>query len=321
MNALKTLKTPLLISGALHVLFALLLLINWGSEKTEKEQVVVPQHVKASVVTDDPLKYKKQQNMAEKRKQWEAERKRKADQERKRALAEKKKIEDKKRKEAERKKKLADQKRKDAAKKKAAEEKKKQEALALKKKEQAQKKKEAEDKRLAEEKKKADELKRKQEEERKAKEELRKQEEELARLELERKEKEQEEQELKELELLEQELAELERQASERKKNQESQNNMIIQISAIIKESVNANWELPPGYDSQWNVVLRLYFQPDGDLRKVETVRSSGNVGFDRSAEQAAWRMGTIPEIRDLDEATFKKIQRIKLEFAPESGE
>jgi hypothetical protein len=47
-------------------------------------------------------------------------------------------------------------------------------------------------------------------------------------------------------------------------------------------------------------------------------VRSSGNVAFDRSAEQSAWKMGTIPEIRDLDPASFQKVQRIRLEFAPE---
>jgi len=143
----------------------------------------------------------------------------------------------------------------------------------------------------------------------------------LARQEAELAKQEQEAQERRELEALEKELAELERQETAKKQasaRQEEMNNLFLQVIAIIQESVQDNWELPPGYDSQWNVVLRLHFQPDGDLRKVETVRSSGNSAFDRSAEQAAWRMGTIPEIRDLDDITFRKMQRIKLEFAPE---
>ena len=307
MEELRSFKTPLIISASVHLLFALFLLIDWGVKEHTKT-VEIP-HVKASLVTQDPFQQQKQKDLAEKRKKWEAERKRKADLERKRVVAEKKKIADKKRKEEDKKKKLAEKKRKEEAKKKAAAEKKKQEALALKKKEEARKKKEAEQKRLAEEKKKAEKLKAKKEEE------------ELARQEAELAKQEQEAQERRELEALEKELAELERQETAKKQasaRQEEMNNLFLQVIAIIQESVQDNWELPPGYDSQWNVVLRLHFQPDGDLRKVETVRSSGNSAFDRSAEQAAWRMGTIPEIRDLDDITFRKMQRIKLEFAPE---
>lgn len=317
MEELKSFKKPLLISLAVHLAFVLFLLVDWGFEHDQTKVVEVP-HVKASLVSEDPFKQQKQKDLAEKRKKWEAERKRQAELERKRVAAEKKRIADQKQKDAEKKRKLAEQKRKEAAKRKAAEEKKKQEALALKKKEEARKKKEAEQKRLAEEKKKAEQLKAKQEAERIAKAELEKQEAELARQEEERKRKAQEQ---KELEALEKELAELEKQKtakSEASARHKEMNNLFMQVIAIIQESVQANWELPPGYDSEWNVVLRLYFQPDGDLRKVETVRSSGNSAFDRSAEQAAWRMGTIPEIRDLDEATFEKIKRIKLEFAPE---
>lgn len=317
MEEFKSFKKPLLISIAVHIAFALFLLVDWGFEHDRTKAIEVP-HVKASLVTDDPFKQQKQKDIADKRKKWEAQRKRQAEQERKRVEAEKKRIADKKQKEAEKKRKLAEQKRKEAAKRKAAQEKKKQEALALKKKEEARKKKEAEQKRLAEEKKKAEQLKAKQQAERIAKEELAKQEAELAKQEDERKRKEQEQ---KELEALEKELAELEKQKAAKQEASAKQlemNDLFMQVIAIIQESVQANWELPPGYDSEWNVVLRLHFQPDGDLRKVETVRSSGNSAFDRSAEQAAWRMGTIPEIRDLDESTFNKLKRIKLEFAPE---
>ncbi len=300
MSALTTLKKPLLISGAVHLAFALLLLVNWGSNHIEKEHVVVP-HIKASVVSEDPNKQKKQQQMSEKRKQWEIDRKRKADKERKRVQAEKKKI--------------ADKKRKAEAKRKAAEKKKKDEALALKRKEESKKKKEAERKRLEEEKKKAekekaekikaDKLKAEQE-----KEELAKQEEELKRLEEEQAKKEKEAEDRRELELLEKELAELEQLNAQNAKDKESSNKALDQVIAIIQQSVESNWKVPPGSDTDSVTVIRFHFQPDGDLRKVQTIVSSGNIALDRSVEQAAWRMGLVPEISDLKPNELTKLNK-----------
>jgi len=302
MEELRSFKTPLIISASVHLLFALFLLIDWGV-KEQTKTVEIP-HVKASLVTQDPFQQQKQKDLAEKRKKWEAERKRKADLERKRVATEKKKVADKKRKEADKKKKLAEKKRKEEAKKKAAAEKKKQEALALKKKEEARKKKEAEQKRLAEEKKKAEKLKAKQEEERLAKEEL-------ARLEKERERKEQEDKERQELEALERELAELEKEEAARKaydRNQESKNKPLDQVVAIVKESVEANWSIPLGVSSDDIVFIKFFFLPDGDVRDVKVVKSSGNTALDRSVDKAAWSIGNIPEIRDLAKADLEKL-------------
>ncbi|GLQ31243.1 cell envelope integrity protein TolA [Litoribrevibacter albus] len=322
MDELKSFKQPLLISLAVHFAFALFLLVDWGFEQEQTKKVELP-HVVASLVTDDPFKQQKQKDIAEKRKKWEAERKRKAEQERKRVAAEKKRVADQKQKEAEKKRKLAEQKRKEEAKRKAAEEKKKQEALALKKKEEARKKQEAEQKRLAEEKKKAEQIKAKQEAERLAKEELAKQEAELAKQEEERKRKEQEEKELKELEALEKELAELEKEKASKKQsevNQKSNNKPLDQVVAIIKQSVISNWTIPPGSESEQVIWVWLFFLPDGDLRDVKVVKSSGNVALDRSVEKAAWSMGNIPEIRDLTTDNFNKLNKgYVFNFVPQS--
>jgi colicin import membrane protein len=313
-------KFPVLVSLAIHLVIVLALFVNWGFSGEEKQVVVVPQHIVAKVVTQDPFAHQKKKALEDQRKKWNEERKRKADLERKKVADEKKRIAEKKRK--------AEAKRKaELAKKKAAEQKKKDDALALKRKKEAEKKKQDAAK-------KAKELAAKKEAEKKAKELAAKKEQkrkqelaelaELERLEAEQKKQEQlarEQKELEEIEALERQLAELEAQqrASEQQsQSRQQQDNEISRILAIIKEAVQQNWELPPGHDASLSVTLRLYFQPDGDLRRVETSKSSGDIAMDRSAEQAAWRMGSIYEIRDLDAATFQRIQKLNIEFSPE---
>ncbi|MGA0936638.1 MAG: cell envelope integrity protein TolA [Sedimenticolaceae bacterium] len=194
--------------------------------------------------------------------------------------------EDKKRKqkEAAEKKKKAEAKRKAEAERKAAEKKKQEAAKKKRLAEEKKKKAAAEKKRLAEEKKQkaAAEKQRKAEEAaKKAAAEKKRQAEEAARKKAEA-EKKKAEAAARQLELEAQYQAE-----------QDLTEKQLIM--AAIQQKVDRNWLRPPGTPQNLSCEVRVRLGANGSVLLVSIIKSSGDVGFDRSVESAVSKADPLP--------------------------
>jgi len=249
----------------IHLLLLLVMFfgVNWTDDAKPLPATPV---VQATVVDQAALdKEVKKLKAAEdkKRKQKEAaekkkkaEAKRKADEKKRKAEA-KRKAAEKKKQEAAKKKRLAEEKKKKAAaeKKRLAEEK-KQKAAA----EKQRKAEEAAKKAAAEKKRQAEEaaLKKAEAEKKKA---------EAAARQLELEAQYQAEQDLTEKQL----------------------------IMAAIQQKVDRNWLRPPGTPQNLSCEVRVRLGANGSVLLVSIIKSSGDVGFDRSVESAVSKADPLP--------------------------
>ena len=194
--------------------------------------------------------------------------------------------EDKKRKqkEAAEKKKKAEAKRKAEAERKAAE-KKKQEAVKKKRlAEEKKKKAAAEKKRLAEEKK----QKAAAEKQRKA--------EEAAKKAAAEKKRQAEEAALKKAEAEKKKAEAAARQLELEAQYQAEQDLTEKQlIMAAIQQKVDRNWLRPPGTPQNLSCEVRVRLGANGSVLLVSIIKSSGDVGFDRSVESAVSKADPLP--------------------------
>ena len=247
----------------IHLLLLLVMFfgVNWTDDA--KPLPVTPV-VQATVVDQAALdKEIKKLKAAEdkKRKQKEAAEKKKK--------AEAKRKADEKKRKAEAKRKAAEKKRKAEAKRKAAEKKKKEAAKKKRLAEEKKKKAAAEKKRKAEEAKKkaAAEKKRKAAEAARKKAEAEKKKAEAAARQLELEAQYQAEQDLTEKQL----------------------------IMAEIQQKVDRNWLRPPRTPQNLSCEVRVRLGANGSVLLVSIIKSSGDVGFDRSVESAVSKADPLP--------------------------
>ena len=249
----------------IHLMLLLVMFfgVNWTDDA--KPLPVTPV-VQATVVDQAALDREvKKLKAAEdkKRKQKEAAEKKKK--------AEAKRKADEKKRKAEAKRKAAEKKKQEAAKKKRLAEEKKNKAAAEKKRlaEEKKKKAAAEKQRKAEEAKKqaAAEKKRKAEEAARKKAEAEKKKAEAAARQLELEAQYQAEQDLTEKQL----------------------------IMAAIQQKVDRNWLRPPGTPQNLSCEVRVRLGANGSVLLVSIIKSSGDVGFDRSVESAVSKADPLP--------------------------
>ena len=247
----------------IHLMLLLVMFfgVNWTDDAKPLPATPV---VQATVVDQAALdKEIKKLKAAEdkKRKQKEAAEKKKK--------AEAKRKADEKKRKAEAKRKAAEKKRKAEAKRKAAEKKKKEAAKKKRLAEEKKKKAAAEKKRQAEEAKKkaAAEKKRKAAEAARKKAEAEKKKAEAAARQLELEAQYQAEQDLTEKQL----------------------------IMAAIQQKVDRNWLRPPGTPQNLSCEVRVRLGANGSVLLVSIIKSSGDVGFDRSVESAVNKADPLP--------------------------
>jgi len=164
-------------------------------------------------------------------------------------------------------------------------------AQILKKEQQQQaqilkKKQRAEEKRLAELEKKTQEQERKQKEKEK----------ELSRLEKKAKEKQ------AQLEQEEKERAEKiakKQKAEEEKRRADLEQKEIAKYTYLIKSQVENSWLYLESYKKGLVCIVQIKLLPSGEVVYAKTIQSSGDVAFDRSAEQAAYKASPLPVPKD----------------------
>ena len=165
--------------------------------------------------------------------------------------------------------------------------------------------------------KKAQEKKRLQQEQLKKAEQAKK---EKQRLEDQRKaeEKKRQEKAAAERERIEAEFAKaLEKERSEVKaKNDERVANSYRQL---IQQRLSENWSRPPSARLGMETLIRIRLVPTGRIVGVTVLKSSGDIAFDRSVEQAALKVEQFVEIQGMDPGLFeRKFRQVDVAFSPE---
>lgn len=80
-------------------------------------------------------------------------------------------------------------------------------------------------------------------------------------------------------------------------------------LDNLIIGLVRQAWRQPPS-SSGLSVEVAMRMLPDGTVTSASLARSSGNPAFDDSAVAAVRNLGRIPEIQQLDRATFDQMYR-----------
>ncbi len=87
----------------------------------------------------------------------------------------------------------------------------------------------------------------------------------------------------------------------------------------LIVSLVSQQWRRPPSARNGMTVEVTIQMLPDGTITNASVTRSSGDNAFDSSAVAAVRNVGRIPEMQDMDRATFDQLYRQRrMIFKPE---
>lgn len=90
-------------------------------------------------------------------------------------------------------------------------------------------------------------------------------------------------------------------------------------IDDLIINLVSQQWRRPPSARQGMSVTVMIEMLPDGTITNATVTRSSGDAAFDNSAVAAVRNVGRIPEMQQLDRATFDRMYRKRaMIFKPE---
>ncbi|MCQ4346864.1 cell envelope integrity protein TolA [Pseudomonas stutzeri] len=90
-------------------------------------------------------------------------------------------------------------------------------------------------------------------------------------------------------------------------------------LDDLIISLVSQQWRRPPSARRGMSVTVTIQMLPDGTITNASVTRSSGDVAFDNSAVAAVRNVGRIPEMQQLDRATFDRMYRQRaMIFKPE---
>ncbi|MFZ3184482.1 MAG: cell envelope integrity protein TolA [Pseudomonas sp.] len=81
-------------------------------------------------------------------------------------------------------------------------------------------------------------------------------------------------------------------------------------LDDLIVKLVSDNWARPPSARNGMSVEVQIEMLPDGTITGASVTRSSGDAAFDGSAVSAVRKVGRIPEMQQLDRATFDQLYR-----------
>ncbi|WP_090624781.1 cell envelope integrity protein TolA, partial [Azotobacter beijerinckii] len=87
----------------------------------------------------------------------------------------------------------------------------------------------------------------------------------------------------------------------------------------LIVSLVSQQWRRPPSARNGMSVEVLIQMLPDGTITNARVTRSSGDASFDNSAVAAVRSVGRIPELRQVDRATFdSQYRQRRMIFKPE---
>ena len=111
-------------------------------------------------------------------------------------------------------------------------------------------------------------------------------------------------------ETLAQAEAQLEAEANERAANSFRQ---------VIQKRLSENWSRPPSARRGMETQIRIRLVPTGRVIGLTIIRSSGDIAFDRSVEQAVRKVDQFVELQTMDSRLFElKFRSVDVAFSPE---
>ncbi len=97
---------------------------------------------------------------------------------------------------------------------------------------------------------------------------------------------------------------------------------LVGSYKAYIRDRIVNNWSRPPSARRNMKVVLGIQLVPTGRVVSVAVEKTSGNSAFDRSAEQAVYKVERFEKLQELSQASprvFEKTFRhFRLTFTPD---
>ncbi|HFD10927.1 MAG TPA: cell envelope integrity protein TolA [Crenotrichaceae bacterium] len=93
------------------------------------------------------------------------------------------------------------------------------------------------------------------------------------------------------------------------------QGKIISNATRIIMRKVERSWIRPPGTQDGLSATIRVNVKPGGTVTNATVIKSSGNPGFDRSAELAVRKASPLPV--PSDPGIFKQFQSFTFNFSP----
>ena len=94
---------------------------------------------------------------------------------------------------------------------------------------------------------------------------------------------------------------------------------LVQSATALIQQLVQGKWSRPPSARNGMRAILQIRMLPTGELVSVTITESSGDVAFDRSAENAAYRAAPFRELQTLPINLFNRnFRTLSLIFQPE---
>ena len=94
---------------------------------------------------------------------------------------------------------------------------------------------------------------------------------------------------------------------------------LVQSATALIQQVVQENWSRPPSARNGMRAVLQIRMLPTGELLDATITQSSGDLAFDRSAENAVYRAAPFSELQSLPINVFNaNFRSLSLIFEPE---
>jgi colicin import membrane protein len=93
----------------------------------------------------------------------------------------------------------------------------------------------------------------------------------------------------------------------------------VQSYEGLIRQRVVESWSRPPSARNGMQAVLEITMVPTGQVINVRVIKGSGDIAFDRSAEQAVKRVDRFSEIQGMPNDIFERHFRVfRLLFQPE---
>ena len=101
--------------------------------------------------------------------------------------------------------------------------------------------------------------------------------------------------------------------------NAQEDNRIANSYRQLIQQQLSENWSRPPSARRDMETVIRIQLVPTGRVVGVTVLQSSGDVAFDRSVEQAAFKAGQFLELQQMAPDMFeRRFRQVDVVFSPQ---
>lgn len=93
---------------------------------------------------------------------------------------------------------------------------------------------------------------------------------------------------------------------------------LAVHFDELIKARSAEGWARPPSAKKEMVVELEINMTPDGIVKSVSVIKTSGDLPFDKSAVAAVKNIGQLTEIQEMKPSDINRYQSFKMKFTPE---